>query len=206
PVITGYVSGTGQTGDYTISGSPVLVSSATNMQTVGDYYNPPYAYGGDVVIPTPATTSACTWTTTNPHNLVVGNAVVLTAAGGSAKLPTGFSGFTPYYVTATNFSTTTFCLAAAPGGSNITPTSNGSATTTTFSQDTADLYLLLLGYKYSPLFKQMVLDQISQFQAGVLAGGAPANGSIWGWFADIGTVASGANFPSPWTLCQFDDY
>src|SRR6185437_8033565 len=119
-----------------------------NMHSVGDFYNPPFAYGGDVTITTPATTAACTWTTTNPHNLIVGNAVILTTTN---HLPTGFLSFTPYYVVSANFSATTFCLAATPGGSAITPTANGTGTQT-FSEDAADLYILLLAYKNSSLF------------------------------------------------------
>src|SRR6185437_14368067 len=48
-IITAYGTGTGQTGTYTISGSAVLQASI-NMHSVGDFYNPPFAYGGDVTI------------------------------------------------------------------------------------------------------------------------------------------------------------
>jgi hypothetical protein len=193
-VITAYGTGSGGVGTYTVNNSQLLASQ--NQQSTGDFYNPPFAYGGDVTIGTPATTSACTWATASAHHLSAGNAVILTGV----TLPTPFLQWTPYYVVSTNLTSTNFCLAATQGGTAITPTVNGSGTMT-FSQDAADLFILLTAYKNSSLFKQMVLDQITQYQTGT--GGT---GNIFGWFGDIGSNTPGQSFGSPWTLCPSDEF
>lgn len=196
PTITAYVGGTGQTGTYTISGSAQLIASE-NMQVIGDFYNPPYAYGGDVPFSTIATTSACTWSTSSAHHLVAGNTVILTDSGGS--LPTPFLGFTNYYVVATNLTSTNVCFAATPGGSPIIPTANGSGTVT-FSQDAGDVFALLLAYKKNPAFKQLTIDQLNQY----IAGSGP--GAIAGVFGDIGQANTGTDYGSPWALSPGDEY
>jgi len=199
--ITAYIGGTGNTGTYTISGSPVLVAS-TNMQSKGDFYNPPYAYGGDITVTAPTVAGGvCTWTTAGTNNYVAGNAVIITS---TSSMPAPFLRWTPYYVTSTNLSSSTFCLSATQGGSDIVPTADGSGTITV-AQDSADLYILLLAYKNNALFKQLVIDQINQFQAGVAAGGGGSN-NIPGWFQDMSARSPGNGYGSPWAPCPSDEY
>lgn len=99
------------------------------------------------------------------HGLSIGSGVIFNS---NNQLPAGILSGVIYYVVTANFTTTTFSISTTPGGAAMATTSAGSGTLVV-SLEAANVRALLTGYKNSPLFKQLVLDQFSQMM-GTFAG------------------------------------
>lgn len=140
-------------------------------------------------------------TVSGGHNLAIGDPVILNT---NNQMPVGLVAGLVYYVVSANYTSTTFSLSASAGGAALTITSAG-AGTLVVSQEAANVYLLIVGYKNSALFKQTVLDQFNQMMGTFAASanfGLLTHSKHPNWYQFGGgsqwSLLSGDLYSTPW--------